>query len=190
VQVGDTVEVGTLLGTVRRIGIRSSTVRTFDEAEVIVPNNDLIANHVVNWTLSDQLRRMEVKVGVEYGTDPVQVQEILVKVAREHAKVLEYPAPYALFKGFGDSSLDFVVRFWTSDFGNWIFIASEVTVGIDAALKEAGFTIPFPQRDLHIYSVDPPAPIPDGGRVELPPDKPPADEARPPQADGDGRTGS
>jgi small-conductance mechanosensitive channel len=158
-------------------------VRTFDEAEVIVPNSDLISHHVVNWTLSDQLRRMEVKVGVAYGTDPVRVQEILVEVAKAHEKVLDYPAPYSLFKGFGDSSLDFVVRFWTSDFGNWIFIASEVTVGINAALKEAGITIPFPQRDLHIYSVDPPAPIPDGGRVELPAEGDAKPGPRPPQAD-------
>ncbi len=187
VQVGDTVEVGTLIGTVRRIGIRSSTVRTFDEAEVIVPNSDFISSHVVNWTLSDQLRRMEVKVGVKYGTDPVTVQEILVAEARKHAKVLEYPSPYALFKGFGDSSLEFVVRFWTSDFGNWIFIASEVTVGIDTALREAGITIPFPQRDLHIYSVDPPAPIPNGGRVEMPRSLQPeaGSDSRPPQMDGD-----
>jgi len=168
VQVGDTVEVGTLVGTVRRIGIRSSTIRTFDEAEVIVPNSDLISHHVTNWTLSDQLRRMEVKVGVQYGTDPETVQALLVEVANEHPKVLDSPGPYSLFKGFGDSSLEFVVRFWTSDFGNWIFIASEVTMGIDEKLKGAGITIPFPQRDLRIYSVDPPAPIPHGGRPVQP----------------------
>jgi len=168
VQVGDTVEVGTLIGTVRRIGIRSSTIRTFDEAEVIVPNSDLISHHVTNWTLSDQLRRMEVKVGVQYGTDPETVQALLVEVANEHPKVLDSPGPYSLFKGFGDSSLDFVVRFWTSDFGNWIFIASEVTMGIDEKFKEHGITIPFPQRDLRIYSVDPPAPIPHGGRPVQP----------------------
>ncbi len=164
IQVGDTIEVGTLTGTVRRIGIRSSTIGTFDGAEVIVPNSDLISRHVVNWTLSNQLRRMEVKVRVKHGTDPGYVQELLTKVAQTHPKVLAHPAPYSLFHGFGDSSLAFVVRFWTTDFDNWIFIASEVTVTIDTALKDAGIEIPFPQQDLHIYSVDPPAPIPEGGQ--------------------------
>ncbi len=157
IQIGDTVEVGLLLGQVRRIGIRSSTVRTFDGAEVIVPNNDLIAGQVVNWTLSDQLRRIEVKVGVAYGTDPHRVLELLVNVAREHEKALTNPAPHALFLGFGDSSLNFALRFWTADFEHWIQTASEVTVGVNDALKEAGISIPFPQRDLHVRSIDPPA---------------------------------
>jgi small-conductance mechanosensitive channel len=138
IQVGDTVEVGNLIGSVRRIGVRSSTIRTFDEAEVIVPNNDLITGRVINWTLSDRLRRMEMKVGVAYGTDPKRVQELLKATAAAHEKVLSYPEPYVLFEGFGESSLDFALRFWTSDYANWIFIASDVKVACDAALKEAG----------------------------------------------------
>jgi small-conductance mechanosensitive channel len=156
IKIGDTVEVGTLLGRVRRIGIRSSTVRTFDGAEVIVPNNDLITGQVVNWTLSDQMRRIEVKVGLAYGTDPNLVLELLMGVAIKHEKALDNPAPYALFLGFGDSSLDFALRFWTADFENWITTASEVTVGVNDALKEAGLEIPFPQQDLHVRSIDPP----------------------------------
>ncbi len=157
IKVGDTVEVGQLLGDVRRIGIRSSTVRTFDGAEVIVPNGNLISNEVVNWTLSDQLRRIEIPVGVAYGTDPQKVLDILVGVAREHEDALKYPEPFALFQGFGESSLDFLLRFWTANFDEWVQTRSEVTVRVNAALREAGIEIPFPQRDLHVRSVAPEA---------------------------------
>jgi len=157
IKVGDTVEVGPLLGQVRRIGIRASTIRTYDGAEVIVPNGDLISKEVVNWTLSDQLRRIEVLVGVAYGTDPERVLGLLVETARAHAKALKYPAPAALFDGFGDSSLNFRLRFWTADFDNWVNIRSEVTVAVNNAIVAAGIEIPFPQRDLHLRSVDGPA---------------------------------
>ena len=157
VQVGDTVEVGTLLGKVQRIGVRSSTVRTFDGAEVIVPNANLIANEVINWTLSDQNRRIEVAVGVAYGTDPQRVLDILREVTTGHPEVLESPAPVALFRGFGDSSLDFTLRFWAIRYEEGLQIASDITVAINNALKEAGIEIPFPQRDLHLRSVAPEA---------------------------------
>ncbi len=155
IQVGDTIEIGELLGRVRRIGIRSSTVRTFDGAEVIVPNGNLISADVVNWTLSDRLRRIELPVGVAYGTDPNQVLELLRTVTPKQDGVLENPPLQALFGGFGDSSLDFSVRFWTAEFENFRVVASNVNVAIYDALKEAGITIPFPQRDLHLRSVDP-----------------------------------
>jgi len=157
IQIGDTVQLGELRGQVRRIGIRASIVRTFDGAEVIVPNGDLISSQVINWTLSDRTRRAEVFVGVKYGTDPNQVLELLVQAARNHEDVLEFPEPRALFRGFGESSLDFSVRFWTAGGENWLPISSDVTVAINNALKEAGIEIPFPQRDLHVRSVDPEA---------------------------------
>jgi len=157
VQLGDTVEVGTLLGTVQRIGVRSSTVRTFSGAEVIVPNANLVANEVINWTLSDKNRRIEVAVGVAYGTDPQRVLDILLEVASGHPNVLENPAAVALFRGFGDSSLDFTLRFWAIRYEEGLQIASDITVAINNALKESGIEIPFPQRDLHLRSVDPEA---------------------------------
>ncbi len=156
IQVGDTVEVGGLLGDVKRIGIRSSTVRTFQGAEVIVPNGNLISDQVINWTLSDRARRVELPVGVAYGSDPERVIEILNGVAGAHSAVLRDPAPTALFRGFGDSSLDFELRFWVSNM-SYLAVASDVAVGINNALAEAGIEIPFPQRDLHLRSVDPAA---------------------------------
>lgn len=155
VQVGDTVEVGSLVGDIRRIGIRSSTVRTWKGAEVILPNSNLISDQVINWTLSDRQRRIDLPVGVAYGTDPGRVQEILLRVAREHSAILEDPPPRALFRGFGESSLDFELRAWTQHFEAWVSIQSELAVAINAGFREAGITIPFPQRDLHLQSVSP-----------------------------------
>jgi small-conductance mechanosensitive channel len=152
---GDTVQIGELAGEVKRIGMRSSTVRTWQGAEVIVPNGNLISNEVINWTLSDSLRRLDVPVGVAYGTDPRRVVQLLVDVARKHGEVMPHPEPAALFLGFGESSLDFELRFWTSRLQNFLGLKSEVTLAVHAALQEAGITIPFPQRDLHLKSVEP-----------------------------------
>ena len=152
IQIDDTVEVGTLLGQVKRIGIRSSTVRSYSGAEVIVPNANLVSNEVINWTLSDRIRRLTVAVGVAYGTDPEIVLDLLCKVAAAHEKVMDDPAPWALFIGFGDSSLNFELRFWVFQFEDGMQVASDVSVGVNRALAEAHIEIPFPQRDLHIKS--------------------------------------
>ncbi len=154
IQVGDAVEVGALTGQVHRIGIRSSTIRTWDGAEVIVPNGALIAETVTNWTLSDRMRRIEIPVGVAYGTDPQKVIEILADVFKQHREIVQSPAPVGLFVGFGDSSLDFLGRGWTAQFDRWVTTRSELMVATERALKEAGIEIPFPQRDLHLRSVD------------------------------------
>jgi len=154
IQIGDMVEVGELFGEVRRIGARSSPVRTFDGAEVIVPNANLITDPVTNWTLSDRRRRLDLAVGVAYGTDPEVVLELLEGVATAHESVLESPKPEALFLEFGDSSLNFRMRVWIPRFEEGFSIRSQLTVGINAALRDAGITIPFPQRDLHVRSVE------------------------------------
>lgn len=155
IQVGDTIEVGQLIGHVLRIGFRSSTVRTYDGAEVIVPNGNLISAEVVNWTLSDRTRRIDIPVGVAYGTDPQRVLDILHETARAHKDVRRDPEPSAIFRGFGESSLDFSVRVWINDFEELYKVASDVSVNICAALAKAGIEIPFPQRDLHLRSVAP-----------------------------------
>jgi small-conductance mechanosensitive channel len=157
VQLGDAVEVGTVTGNIRRIGIRSSTVRTYQGAEVIVPNADLISNQVTNWTLTDRRRRMEVSVGVAYGSDPERVRQILISVAKEHSKVDTDPAPVAIFQGFGDSALNFQLRAWVANMDDWLTTGSELHAAVAAALSEEGIEIPFPQRDLHVRSIDPSA---------------------------------
>ena len=157
VQVGDVVEIGTVVGTVRRIGIRSSTIATFQGAEVVVPNGNLISGDLVNWTLSDEKRRVDVDVGVAYGTDPERARELLLGTLRGRADVSASPEPVALFTGFGDSALQFQLRFWTRQFDGWPVVASDVRVAVARALAEAGIEVPVPQRDLHLRSVAPDA---------------------------------
>ena len=154
VQVGDTIEIDTVMGDVLSIGVRSVTIRTFSGSEVIVPNSSLIINDVINWTLTDRRKRRDINVSVAYGTDPHVVLELLKKVANDHPDVLKVPAPWALFDGFGDSSLDFRIRIWTT-MDNGVTTKSEVAINIYDALADAGIEIPFPQSDLHLRSVDP-----------------------------------
>lgn len=153
VKVGDVVQLGQYSGDLRRIGLRASVLRTWEGSEVIVPNGELISKDVVNWTLSDQQRRIEINVGIAYGTDPERVIELLTKVAASHKDVMKDPAPQTLFVGFGDSALDFQLRAWTTRFDRWMNIKSELTVGVNTALRDAQISIPFPQRELHLQSV-------------------------------------
>jgi len=157
IRVGDVIEVGTASGTVTHIGIRSSTVRTFQGAEVVLPNSNLVSNQLTNWTLSDQTRRIDIDVGVAYGSDVVKVQEILLLAARGHVDALSSPPPVAFFAGLGDSALNFQLRFWTAQFDRYPAIGSEVRTAVVEKLDAAGIAIPFPQRDLHVVSVDEPA---------------------------------
>ncbi|MEN8137639.1 MAG: mechanosensitive ion channel domain-containing protein [Bacteroidota bacterium] len=153
IKIGDTVEVGTMLGVVKSIGIRASKVRTFDGAEIIVPNGNLISSEVINWTLSDQNRRIELIVGVSYSSKPHQVHDILIKVLNEHKEVVSYPAPTVLFNELGASSLDFRMLFWVHD-DYWVRVRSEIMFEVFDKLSEAGIEIPFPQQDLHLRSID------------------------------------
>jgi len=150
IHVGDSVQIGDLQGKVREIGSRASTIRTWDGAEVIVPNASLTSERVTNWTLSDRLRRVDLEVGVAYATDPERVLEILSTVARAHPKALGEPAPVALCTGFGESALKFELRVWTARFEEAESVLSELTMGVHAALTAAKIEIPFPQRDIHV----------------------------------------
>jgi potassium-dependent mechanosensitive channel len=170
VQVGDAVTVGTVGGQVRHIGIRSSTVRTWDGAEVIFPNSALIADPVTNWTLSDRKRRLTLTVGVAYGTDPAAVVELLRRVAVAQEAVMKDPEPQALFMGFGDSALNFELRAWTDRADAWAPVQSELYLAVHAALTGAGITIPFPQRDVHFDAAQPvPVQVVGGGLPVAPP---------------------
>jgi len=152
IQVGDTVEVGDLLGEVSRIGIRASTVRTWTGAEIIVPNAQLVAERVTNWTLSDRRRRIDLPVGVDYRSPPAKVVQVLEAVAREHPQVLKDPAPQAVFVAFGDSSINFELRAWTNRFERWPTIRTELAAAVYEALPAAGMTLPFPQREVRILN--------------------------------------
>jgi small-conductance mechanosensitive channel len=151
--VGDNITVGTTSGQVADIGIRASTIRTWDGADVIMPNATLISTEVTNWTLSDVTRRCELRVGVAYGTDLDRVIKILKETAIEHPLVLKQPEPTAHISGFGQSSIDFVARFWTL-VDRHVDVTSEIYVAVFRRLASEGIKIPFPQRDLNLRSAD------------------------------------
>jgi small-conductance mechanosensitive channel len=159
IQPGDVVEVSGTSGKVREIGMRATTLTTFEGADVVVPNGTLLSEKLINWTLSDMDRRIDVNVGVAYGTDPRRVLELLEEVARTTPGVAVAPVPNIVFTGFGASALEFSIRAWTNDFGDWVNIRSQLTVRIYEALQGAGIEIPFPQQDLHLRSVSPEAAV-------------------------------
>jgi small-conductance mechanosensitive channel len=152
-RIGDTVEVGGVVGTVKRIGARSSTVLTFQYAEVILPNSNLLSNQVINWTLTSARRRVEVPVGVAYGTDPELALKLLIEVAHANPRILKEPRPEAFFLGFGESALNLELRFWAAQ-SIWFELKSEVGLAVFRALRQAGIEIPYPQRDLHVRTID------------------------------------
>jgi small-conductance mechanosensitive channel len=153
IHINDILEVEGYTGKVTRIGVRSSTLQTPQGAEVIIPNANFISGKVVNWTLSESMRRAELALGVAYGTDPKLVLKFLLDAANKHESVLTDPAPMAYFIGFGDSALNFELHFWVMQDNNWYRVRSEIAMEMMKRLDEAGIEIPFPQRDLHIRSV-------------------------------------
>lgn len=156
IHVGDSIEVGSLLGEVRRIGIRASTIHTRRGADIIVPNAQLVTDKVTNWTLSDQHRRIELPVGVNYGADPKQVIEVLEGVARAHPRILKHPAPYGLFQAFGDSCINFELRAWTDAFADWSRIRSDLASAVYGAVKAQGWSFPFPQQEVRLLNLQKP----------------------------------
>jgi potassium-dependent mechanosensitive channel len=148
--VGDAIEMADVAGEVRHIGMRSTLVHTWEGAEVIVPNASLVAEKVTNWTLADRQRRIDVPVGVAYGSRPEKVLELLLGVAAAHPRLMTRPVPQALFMDFGDSALKFELRAWTDRFDTWLEIKSELNVAVHAALQEAGFEIAVPQREVRL----------------------------------------
>ncbi len=150
VREGDQVTLGTTTGRVDVIGLRATRIRTFDGAEVIVPNASLIAGEVTNWTLSDRARRIEITIGVDYDSNPVRVQELLMEAIRDLPGVAPHPAAMTAFRGFGASSLDFSLLFWTHDIDDRLAVESEARVRVLTALREAGIDIPFPRMDVRV----------------------------------------
>jgi small-conductance mechanosensitive channel len=153
VRNGDWIVVGDTEGYVQRISIRSTTIRTFDRADVIVPNSDLISGQVTNWTLGNTWGRAKVDVGVAYGSDIETVIAILLDVANKHPEVFkghpQLPDPDVLFLGFGDSSLNFELRAIIHDVNRRLHVISDLNRAINAEFNKQGIEIPFPQRDIH-----------------------------------------
>jgi potassium-dependent mechanosensitive channel len=152
IHVGDTVEVGSLQGIVRRIGIRASVLHTGQGADIIVPNSQLVTEKVTNWTLSDRLRRIDLPVGVNYGANPKKVVELLIGVAEAHPQVLKNPPPKAFFLSYGDSSINFDLQVWTDQSQSPTQIKSDLASAVYDAVSAAGMSFPFPQREVRLLS--------------------------------------
>lgn len=151
VKVGDVVELsGHQVGTVRKVGARTSVVETRDDIIIFVPNSKLIGENVTNWSQVERKARFHVGVGVAYGSDTQLVKDILIKAAKAHNRIQDSPPPFVRFLDFGDSSLNFEVLFWSRDMMRIEDTKSDLRFAIDAAFRAQGVEIPFPQRDLWI----------------------------------------
>lgn len=150
IKAGDWIVVGQHQGYVKKINVVATEIQTFDNAEVIVPNSQLVASEVMNWTHKSTVARVIVAVGVSYDSDPQQVREVLLKCADDHDDVLRMPTPVVLFLDFGDSALNFELRFFIRQADYMLAIGSEMRFAIIAAFREAGISIPYPQRDVHV----------------------------------------
>ena len=138
-------------GFVRKANARYMLIETFDSREILIPNEDLITNRVVNWTLTSSKGRIEIPIGVSYGSDIEKAKDLILEAATQHPRCMSDPGPKCYLRHFGDSSVDFILHFWVSDVteGRWE-PHSDVLFSIWHKFKENGIEIPFPQRDLHL----------------------------------------
>jgi len=151
VQVGDIIEVNGKTGTIKEIGIRSSKIARGDGSELIVPNGDLISQHVVNWTLSDNSRQVELVVGVAYGSDIAKVEALLKQILNSNDDIMKTPAPSVFLHNFSDSAVDFKLFFWTADINTWSRLKSNIMTEIYTQFGKEGIEIPHPKRDVQVY---------------------------------------
>jgi small-conductance mechanosensitive channel/drug/metabolite transporter superfamily protein YnfA len=150
IEVDDIVEIGPKNGKMKSIGLRSSVVTTWDGADVIIPNGDLLGSHLVNWTMGNNRRRSEIVVGVAYGTDLKKAKSLINEVLVNNKQILKNPAPVIWVINFSESSIDFSVKYWVAHFIYANDIKSDVIIAIDEILRGNGIVIPFPQRDIHV----------------------------------------
>jgi potassium efflux system protein len=155
IRVGDIVTVGNTDGVVTRIQIRATTIRNWNRQELLVPNKNFITQELLNWSLSDQTTRVLIRVGIAYGSDVQRAMLIMEEVAAEHERVMEDPAPFVVFEEFGDNALLLSLRCYIDDLDYRLRITSELNEAINERMTDAGITIAFPQRDLHLDTLKP-----------------------------------
>jgi small-conductance mechanosensitive channel len=157
IKVGDRITVGDVVGDVMAINMRSTTVQTLNNITIIVPNSEFVSSTVTNWSHGDPKVRVDIEVGVSYGSDLDTVLESLKEVAEEHPDVLKNPEPDVLLSEFGDSSWNMILRVWIPSPKKYYVFQSEINCNIVRKFREKNIEIPFPQRDLHVRS---PLPVP------------------------------
>ena len=150
IRIGDTVTVGETTGTVTRIRIRATTITDWDRKELIVPNKEFVTARLVNWSLSDKVLRVILRVGIAYGSDTELAEKILYEKAREYPLVLRAPEPLVLFSAFGENSLEFELRVYIGGVEHFFNVRHDLNMAIDKAFRKAGITVAFPQRDTHL----------------------------------------
>ncbi|HOP76083.1 MAG TPA: mechanosensitive ion channel [Thermogutta sp.] len=155
IRVGDLVTVGEFSGRVTRIRMRATTILNFERRELIIPNKEFITGRVINWTLTDPVNRVEVAVRVAYGTEPQRVMDILLETAKRNPHVMTDPAPAVVFEGFGDSSVNFRLFAYVSNYDQRLTAINSLHADVYRRLSEEGITIPFPQRDVHLFYESP-----------------------------------
>ena len=148
VEVGNVIEVDGFIGRVSEIGLRTSKVRTRDDIMIIVPNSHLITDNIINWSHNRRPLRFHIDIGVAYGSDVTKVTALLERAAAEHEGVLERPVPQVMFRGFGDSALDFKLYFYSQEPWRIETVKSDIRYNVNALFAEHGVSIPFPQQDL------------------------------------------
>ncbi|MCK7555744.1 mechanosensitive ion channel [Chitinophaga sedimenti] len=151
VNVGDVIEINGAVGTMKSIGFRSSTIVLTNGSVNVVPNSDILNHSLLNWSMGKRQVRSSIVVGVAYGTDLEKVHRLLTGVLAADDHILKDPAPLVVAKAFGESSIDFELYFWVTSLRETFATKSRVLIAVDKALREAGITIPFPQRDVHFF---------------------------------------
>ena len=149
IKVGDWIVVGGMEGFVKRINFRGTELETFQRASVIIPNAEILSTPLTNWTHKDRRGRIDIAIGVAYGSDTARVRDVLLEVAQANDQVLTDPQPFVLFMDFGASSLDFELRCFAGEVILRPRIASEIRFEIVRRFREEGIEIPFPQRVVH-----------------------------------------
>ena len=150
IRVGDVIEIEGLMCRVMRIGMRSTIVESIDNSNIIIPNSEILSNKLTNWTLNDNVIGINCEVGVAYGSDTDEVTNILLGCLDGVGEIVTFPKPQVWFEEFGDSSLNFKVKFWLDDPSKRFKIRSQVMHTINQRLKGNNIVIPFPQRDVHL----------------------------------------
>jgi potassium efflux system protein len=155
IRVGDTITVGDTDGVVTRIRIRATTIRNWDRKELLVPNKEFITGRLLNWSLSDPVTRILLVVGVAYGSDVDKALAIMKRLAEEHEHVVDNPPPVVTFDTFGDNALTLTLRAFVDSIDVRLATLTELNRAVNRAFAEAGLSIAFPQRDLHLDTSSP-----------------------------------
>jgi potassium-dependent mechanosensitive channel len=153
-RVGDIVTVDDLSGTVARIRMRATTITDWDNKEIIVPNKTFITQRLVNWTLSDPMTRLVIKIGIAYGSDTALAERLMLEIANAHPLVVKEPAPTVFFLSFGDSALNFELRVFVKQPANRNPVINDIHMALDQTFRKHNIEIPFPQQDVHLRSSD------------------------------------